>query len=250
MKQYLEISDNEIDIIINKSSDELYNESLKYYNIDWNRYFVYLTMAANLNHELAIQKLNCNYSNKLNLQQKHHNVLNFYNKTSNYSHSCNYLGYMYHIGEGIERNYAKAIELYQMAINLGNSNAMYNLADMYENGEGIERNYAKAIELLQMAINLGNSEAMNNLIIMYKKHHMIFDKNKIIEYFIIKKPDALIEIFKYDSFIIEHLQELFIANKEIEQLEKENKQLKLHINASPGGSLYFDMMEDFNSRQS
>ena len=56
-------------------------------------------------------------------------------------------------------------QYYQMAIKLGNSGAMNNLAYYY----GEEEDYDQAILYYQMAIKLGNSIAMNNLANYYYK---------------------------------------------------------------------------------
>ena len=81
-----------------------------------------------------------------------------------------------------EKNYQKAIELYEKAIELGNSWAMNNLGVMYDKGEGVEQDYQKAKELYEKAIKLGNSQAMNNLGIMYDKGNGVNqDYQKAIE---------------------------------------------------------------------
>ena len=46
------------------------------------------------------------------------------------------LAHCYRIGIETDIDKEKAIELYQVAANLGNSLAQYNLAHMYKDGEG------------------------------------------------------------------------------------------------------------------
>ncbi len=73
----------------------------------------------------------------------------------------------------------KAIEYYLMAIELGDSNAMYNLANIYQ----IEKeDIDKAIEYYLMAIELGESKAMNNLASLYRIEKE--DVDKAIEYYL------------------------------------------------------------------
>ena len=64
-----------------------------------------------------------------------------------------------------EKDYVQAIQYYQMASELDNTNAMCNLARYYNEKE----NYVQAIQYYQMAIKLGNSTAMNNLAYHYEK---------------------------------------------------------------------------------
>ena len=52
------------------------------------------------------------------------------------SYACNMLGFMHKNGNGVKKNYLKAIEYYKMASSKGNTLAMNNLAFMYEEGIG------------------------------------------------------------------------------------------------------------------
>ena len=61
------------------------------------------------------------------------------------------LGFMYANGQGVEQNYAKAVEYYQLAADQGYANAQFNLGIIYEEGQGVEQNYAKAVEYDQLA---------------------------------------------------------------------------------------------------
>jgi len=67
-----------------------------------------------------------------------------------------------------KRDYKKAINLYEMAVNKNNSDAMNDLGCMYKHGRGTKKDYTKTVELYNMAIDLGNTNAMNNLALMYK----------------------------------------------------------------------------------
>jgi TPR repeat protein len=51
--------------------------------------------------------------------------------------------------------------------NQNNSTAIYNLGIVYCNGEGVEKNYSKAIEYFKIASGKGDSDAQNLLGIMY-----------------------------------------------------------------------------------
>ena len=81
----------------------------------------------------------------------------------------NNLAMMYVKGQGVSQDYAKAIELYKKALELGNTSAMYNLARLYEKGQGVSQDYKKAKELYEKAVELNNLDAMFNLALMYQK---------------------------------------------------------------------------------
>ncbi len=82
-----------------------------------------------------------------------------------------YVNALWHqYGIGRDKNYPEAIRLYEEAIKLGNSSAMYNRAFMYQEGQGVldgNRNYPQAISLYKEAIKLGHAGAMNNRAYMY-----------------------------------------------------------------------------------
>ncbi len=67
----------------------------------------------------------------------------------------------------IELSNKEIIEFYQNDAELGDKNAMFNMAVMYERGEDIEQSFDKSVEYYQKAAELGDSRAMTNLAVMY-----------------------------------------------------------------------------------
>lgn len=51
------------------------------------------------------------------------------------------LGIRYEQGKEVEQNYAKEIEYYEKAAQLGYHDALFNLAILYKDGNGVEQNY-------------------------------------------------------------------------------------------------------------
>ncbi len=62
-------------------------------------------------------------------------------------------------GEGLPKDYNKAIELYCEAISLGDRDALYALGWMYANARGIPRNDGIAAQLFSMAAEQGHEHA-------------------------------------------------------------------------------------------
>ncbi|KAK8883474.1 hypothetical protein M9Y10_042566 [Tritrichomonas musculus] len=70
------------------------------------------------------------------------------------------LGNLYKFGIGVEKNYTKAIEFYEMSSKLQNSLAMFNLGNMYQCGYGVEVDYLKAKGYYELSGQLKNSKAL------------------------------------------------------------------------------------------
>jgi TPR repeat protein len=70
---------------------------------------------------------------------------------------------MYHLGNGVPKDYELAVSWYQRAAQSGNPAAMYNLARMYETARGVAMDLAKARELYRTAAALGNASAKARL---------------------------------------------------------------------------------------
>lgn len=75
----------------------------------------------------------------------------------------NNLGDVYYFGNGVERDYNKAFDIYEQAAMQGDMDAQYRLGDMYFNGEGVEQNYEKAFEWYKKSAALGNLFAQDLL---------------------------------------------------------------------------------------
>ncbi len=73
------------------------------------------------------------------------------------------LGYRLEKGDGFDRDYSKAMELYKLASAEGNSAAMNNIGWLYLNGLGVRRDLQAAVEWFEKAAQYGNTTAMVNL---------------------------------------------------------------------------------------
>ena len=64
-----------------------------------------------------------------------------------------YLGVMYGLGKGVERDYAEAAKWYRKAAEQGDALAQFSLGEMYRLGKGVEKDYAEAYAWLNLAAN-------------------------------------------------------------------------------------------------
>lgn len=77
------------------------------------------------------------------------------------------VGNMYYNGRGVSKDYAKAAIWYRVSANQGFVLAQYFLGLMYEYGKGVPRNYTKAVQWYRKAANQGLASARYNLGFMY-----------------------------------------------------------------------------------
>lgn len=74
-----------------------------------------------------------------------------------------YLGSMYVNGEGVEKDYSRAVELFQKAAEQGHLKAQTNLGVMYYKGEGVSADLIEARKWFQKAAQQGDENAIFNL---------------------------------------------------------------------------------------
>lgn len=86
--------------------------------------------------------------------------------------AMNNIGYMYQYGEGVEPDYALAMEWYEKAADLGNAGAMNNIGCMYIRGYGVEQNYVAALAWFEKAVDLGNAGAIKWVEYMYENGYV------------------------------------------------------------------------------
>lgn len=78
------------------------------------------------------------------------------------------LGYMYLYGNnGVEQDFEKAFEYYDMAAKQNNPIALNNVGSLYFNGIGTKKNRAEAIRYFNESAKLGNDNAATNLAFIY-----------------------------------------------------------------------------------
>ena len=84
------------------------------------------------------------------------------------------LGGMYYTGEGVEKDYKKALHWYEKPAQQGDAEAQAVLAGMYYEGKGVSKNHRKALHWCEESAQQGYAHAQYNLsIMMYKNRNYI-----------------------------------------------------------------------------
>jgi len=77
------------------------------------------------------------------------------------------IGNRYTDGRGVQSDYAKAAQWYELSAALGFAPAQYRLGNFNEKGLGMPRDTAKAKTWYQLAAQQGNASAMHNLAVLF-----------------------------------------------------------------------------------
>ena len=72
-------------------------------------------------------------------------------------------GMMYHKGDGLPKDYAKAVKWYRLAAAQGEANAQNNLGIMYAKGEGVPKDDVESANFYRLSAEQGNVDAQWNL---------------------------------------------------------------------------------------
>lgn len=75
----------------------------------------------------------------------------------------NYLGIIYYLGLGTERDYKKALEWYERAAKAGHADAQRNYGDMINFGRGIQKDNFQAYKWYFAASQQGNKKAESQI---------------------------------------------------------------------------------------
>ena len=109
------------------------------------------------------------------------------------------LAYMYLYGtNGVNQDFTKAFEFYQMAAAQNDAIALNNLGSLYFNGIGTATDVKKAIEMFAKSAELGNDNAATNLAFIYLKGGVKDPKrNKIAMDLFLKAADSGNNVAKF-----------------------------------------------------
>lgn len=74
-----------------------------------------------------------------------------------------YLGVMYQLGLGVEKDITKAVNYYKAATDKAYAPGQYNLGLLYYSGVGVKQNYEKAYNLFKKAAQQKHSKAQSRV---------------------------------------------------------------------------------------
>ena len=130
-------------------------------NLDWAQTGEWYLNAENAED---VKKLLAQYKYNLGLIQKCFEEA----ATEDNADVQDFLGWMYLLGEGVQQDYAKALEFFEKAAAKGHAQSQYALGLMYEHGRGVQQDYAKAREWYEKAVAGGHAQAKANLQFLLK----------------------------------------------------------------------------------
>jgi TPR repeat protein len=94
------------------------------------------------------------------------------------------LGVMYNTGEGVDKNEIRASEFYKLAADQGHHDAQFSLGIMYEHGRGVDKDEKRAVEVYTLAADQGHISAQYNLGLMYAQGRGVEpDEKRAVEFF-------------------------------------------------------------------
>lgn len=153
------------------ANTEAHNDYLKgtaYLNQhNYKEAITWLTSAANNGSIEAQNKIGVIYAKGIGTESSASLAIQYFTKAAKNESSMAY----YNLGKVYEsqEKFPIAIDWYNKAIAMDNSNAMNNLADLYLQGNGLVQNIHQAELLYIQAAELGNATAMRNLGFLYFK---------------------------------------------------------------------------------
>lgn len=81
-------------------------------------------------------------------------------ETANHAYAQYFVGRMYAVGQGVEKNSETAAKWYRKASELGVADAQYRLGELYQSGDGVPRDMEAAYSWYSVAAHLGNPKAI------------------------------------------------------------------------------------------
>ncbi|WP_104760485.1 tetratricopeptide repeat protein [Helicobacter cetorum] len=154
---------------------------------DKNKAYDYLLEASIKGSGFACAELGTYYyygSKEYAIERNYARALNYFNKAIDRGNIEAYesLGKMYLDGNGVERNVSKAIKYYEKSASKGNIDAYASLGELYLKGDGVDMNYTKALKYFKKGIK--SSESLYYLGEMYLEGKGVNkDYAKALEYF-------------------------------------------------------------------
>ncbi len=159
-----------------------------------NAYKSYLMAAAN-NYDDAMTSIAYMYLNSmLSEEPDYESALKWLNKAAELGndYAMEKLGEMYYEGEGVEQDFSKAADYYEMLAEKGSATAFeyYVLGFLYHHALGRDKDINKAVEYLKTAADMGSSGASEELGGMYIKGDEVIQDLELAYYYYTKAVEG------------------------------------------------------------
>ena len=155
---------------------------------DYKLTFDSLLKASNTHDKFTYTMLGDFYSMGKGVEQNYIKAKEYYElaiKHKDYEDALWSLGKMYLHGLGIDQDYQKAKGLFLRADALDNGNSQFELAHLYEYGKGVEKNIDKALEYYKKAAKHGDADAKYKIDLLEgkpSKNRRNFNFEKALDY--------------------------------------------------------------------
>ena len=127
---------------------------------------VYHKLADDLNYDYAFSNLGNFYLLGSKLGQDYNKAFYYLNKAYERGikdTTSTGLGLLYFMGNGVEKNISKAVEMFEVSDEQNEPMGIYYLGQLYEVGKGVEKDVSKAKKYYEKAADLGFEYAIERL---------------------------------------------------------------------------------------
>lgn len=117
----------------------------------------------------AMYRVGDMYDDGEGTSQDYAQAMQWYQKAAqlNNSDAITSIGYMFNKAHGVKQDYVEAVKWYRKAAEMGNAIAQFNLGVSYKYGEGVKKDYTEAMRWYRLSAEQGNSNAENAIGVMY-----------------------------------------------------------------------------------
>ncbi|WP_409305725.1 SEC-C metal-binding domain-containing protein [Peribacillus sp. SCS-155] len=130
--------------------------------VDYEKSIYWLSRAADKGDTSSQSLLGIMYREGQGVEKDYKKAFELFEKSGDADALAN-IAYMYQMGQGVEENQEKAIEFYEKAAEQKNIYALYNLGSIYFHGKGADANLDKAQKYFQIAADLGDDQSVSAL---------------------------------------------------------------------------------------
>ena len=149
-----------------------YYLGMSYYKLNNMKESIYwLSKSASTNNSFAQYQMALFYFDGNGVERDYTKAFDIFSRLIHQNHKgiAYYLGQCYLKGLGTEKNYVEAVRLLKIADNEGNVQAAYDLGCCYYDGHGVNQNYVEAIKYFTKSAKANDKNSWYMLAVCYEK---------------------------------------------------------------------------------